>query len=316
MLTLRMKAFQQLPSCEEDSSCALDTLAVMTSQDAVYRCRDYLARDRSSMPCSSLRNPLRCYAMRDECVDTLCREKMCDWSYRVCDHFNASREIVAIAFSYLDRFFDNCFCDRTTFKLASMTSMYMATKVFNSTQISIVNLAALSRGEFSVSHIADMEKVILDSLGWRMNPPTCQAFIARLCRLLPVEDSMLIKIVYRRATFLAELCVFDYAFVPEERYVVAVACIIKAIDIMDKFGCQKLPSEFLSNVSSNLCVDVNHTALERVQVRLGLLYECSAQVQNDYSMSPHSRKEHATAETMDKWISVAALSPTSVGRPF
>ena len=60
-------------------------------------------------------------------VDAVCREKMCEWSYRVCDHFHVPRDMVAISFSYLDRFLDRCQCDRTTFKLAAMTTLYMAT---------------------------------------------------------------------------------------------------------------------------------------------------------------------------------------------
>ena len=37
-------------------------------------------------------------------VDEICRQKMCEWSYRVIDHFNGRREIVAIAQNFVDRF--------------------------------------------------------------------------------------------------------------------------------------------------------------------------------------------------------------------
>ena len=37
-------------------------------------------------------------------ADEICRLKMSDWCYKICDFLGASREIVAVAFNYLDRF--------------------------------------------------------------------------------------------------------------------------------------------------------------------------------------------------------------------
>jgi hypothetical protein len=89
-------------------------------------------------------------------VDVVCREKMCDWSYRVADHFRTDRETVAYSFSFLDRFVDHCCTDRTAYKLAAMTTLYLATKMFNNKIISIASLAELSRGEFDIHHIAEV----------------------------------------------------------------------------------------------------------------------------------------------------------------
>jgi hypothetical protein len=85
-------------------------------------CSDYKIFETSSTPNAT---PIASYIkyvedVVDESlldVDESCREKMCEWSYRICDHFNTSREIVAIAFNYLDRFNDVTRCDRTAFKI-------------------------------------------------------------------------------------------------------------------------------------------------------------------------------------------------------
>ena len=37
-------------------------------------------------------------------ADNTCRLRMSDWSYKIVDFFGASRDIVAVAFNYLDRF--------------------------------------------------------------------------------------------------------------------------------------------------------------------------------------------------------------------
>ncbi len=39
-------------------------------------------------------------------IDDTCRYQMVDWSYRIIDFFSASREIVGVAFNYMDRLFD------------------------------------------------------------------------------------------------------------------------------------------------------------------------------------------------------------------
>ncbi len=39
-------------------------------------------------------------------IDDTCRYQMVDWSYRIIDFFSATREIVGVAFNYMDRLFD------------------------------------------------------------------------------------------------------------------------------------------------------------------------------------------------------------------
>ena len=314
LLSLRMKPIED-PSCQEDYDCVLEILAAMMSKEADYRCGDYLARHNPKAYDDSIDSPVPfvgSFDESDEAIDMVCREKMCEWSYRVCDYFNIRREVASVAFSYLDRFVDSCTCDRATFKLASMTSVYMATKVCNVRQICIDHISELSRGEFNPCEVAEMEKRILQTLEWRMNPPTIQAFIDRLCRLVPLDDSILVKGIYQRAIFFAELCLFDYTFVTEERYIVAVACILNAIEGMEHaILYQDLPSEFLARVSYSFCVDMDGNALDEMQDRLLFLFACSSQysAQDDSILSIQKRP---TQRKRASWSSVTSLSPRVV----
>ena len=317
LLNLRMNGMKrkQLPNFQEDLDSCLDALAIMTSQDSVYKCRDYLGRRKAMQ--SSERSS-RCVASFQPCQDTpdmVCREKMVEWSYRVCDHFHTNREIVAFAFSFLDRFIDRCSCDRTAFKLASMTSLYMAMKVFNSKQISITSLADLSRGEFDVHHISEMEKIILETLDWRLNPPTAQSLIDRLCRLIPLEDEVAVKAIYERSTFLAEICIYDYELVTEERYLIAVACILNAMEGMEEDHlCRTLPLQFIASLRSHLCVDLNPCALEHCQERIWSLYSCSEQLQHDDILPHHIRYHQAEGKSFS--VRNHSVSPISVDEPY
>jgi hypothetical protein len=96
-------------------NCILDTLNsetihlatqirnMMTKESTVYKCHDYIMSSRIEKQCLP---QMQSDPDQDFIVDQLCRQKMCEWSYRIVDHFNGSRELVAIAQNYVDRFLD------------------------------------------------------------------------------------------------------------------------------------------------------------------------------------------------------------------
>lgn len=306
-MSLRMKPSHSEKLAGYDD--ALDNLDVMTAQDSIYKTRDYISRRRQREALDPVISPLS----PDEAVDPACREKMCEWSYRICDHFHANREIVAFAFSFLDRFIDRCSCDRTAFKLAAMTSLYIATKMLNVKQISIGSLAELSRGEFQPEHVAQMERIILSTLDYRMNPPTVQSFIQHLRTLFPTMDSAVADAVYKRATFYAELCIHDYTFVTDHRYQIAVACIINAfIDVEGECIASQLQKDFLATLKASLCVDVDLTTLGKSQERLWYLLSCSAESQFDENQPLNDLSERSIKHGSNTEQASCSYSPVSV----
>lgn len=99
-------------------SVAQDQLGAMFEQEKVYfpskplECtkkpklssvsmfRDYKGKQRK-------RHAMLWDNSRSFKVDDCCRLKMSEWSYKIVDFLPANREIVAVAFNYIDRF-----CDR------------------------------------------------------------------------------------------------------------------------------------------------------------------------------------------------------------
>lgn len=310
VLNLRMSSSCEEPEETANYEDALDSLEVMISQDGsdAYQCRDYLGRRANSINASqdSSISP-------DDMIDEACREKMVDWCYKLSDHFCISREICAFTFSVLDRFIDRCSCDRTAFKLAVMTSLYIATKMFNGKQLSVSSLAELSRGEFLAEHISQMERIILDALDYRMNPPTVQAFIQQLRPLYPTMDEHCATEVYKRAIFYSELCIFDYRFVPESQSSLAVACLLNAFqDVEGPIVAQHLTEEFLASLNSDLFADLHAGALEKIQARLWYLYSCSTQSQFDEIQPVHSSSEQSINKYDDDNTGECVYSPVSV----
>lgn len=302
VLGLRMKHNVRIVSMDSPIECDLvDKVQLMALQDSMsYKCSDYLTRrakdaatNHEKACCTEEDCPMR---LSEEMVDAVCREKMCEWSYRVCDHFCTGREIVAVAFSYLDRFVDRCNCDRTAFKLATMTSLYMATKIFNTPKVGLQNLVELSRGEFEGPHILEMEKMMLQILEWRVHPPTIQCFIEPFCAVLPEINHRVTACVKQRAIFFAELALYDYNFVSKEKALIAVAAILNAIEgLEDGPSIEIKQSSVLSTLEKTFEMKFQEEKIESMRHRLWYVYSMSAQYQEDEVMA-----HHETPDFLDK----------------
>ncbi|KAL7538485.1 hypothetical protein ACHAWF_006144 [Thalassiosira exigua] len=173
-------------------------------------------------------------------IDEGCRTSICGWMYRVADHFAIDREaqasfiekVVSIALSFVDRVLSTNYCaDRRTFKLISATSLHLAIKVHFPHMWQEVGslLPDLSRGDFVLDDLIEMESELVHSLTWLMNPATAQGIAMSILALFPSHSSL--NKVASMALFFAELSVCDYYFVTSSKLVVAVASILNASDI-------------------------------------------------------------------------------------
>lgn len=315
--------FAGLPA-ESSEACGhgerINTMLVQSK--STYSCADYIGRrsKHENNACHSIgqaETTLPDHPVDHDKIDTVCREKMCEWSYRVCDHFQTGREIVAVSFSYLDRFVDKCSCDRSAFKLAAMTTLYLANKIYGGPHtLTIGALAELSRGEFQASHISEMEVIILQTLNWRLHPPTTQCFIDSFYNYvsIPSNGSMSIAI-YRRAIFFAELSLYDYAFASKERSLLAICSLMNAMEGMENVTVEQQTS-FLNVI--NLTFDLKHTtdSVESVRNRLWYIYSMSAQYKEDDAIAespPDVVKKETLSETyIGQSSSSRSNSPVSV----
>ena len=94
-------------------------------------------------------------------INEVWREKICEWSYQVIDHFDFSREVVSISIHFLDRYLSTRPVNKKFFQLAAMTTLYLAIKLYEPGTLSMKSMIDLSRGYFSVDQMAEMELAIL-----------------------------------------------------------------------------------------------------------------------------------------------------------
>ena len=197
------------------------------------------------------------------------RRKICQWSFKVIDHFRLDREVVSCAMNIFDRFlanipktFDVCVCpcpscqrsvDSRTFQLTAMTSLYLAMKLNSdngsddcsspSRRLRLFSFVELSRGQFCAEDISEMEKTILKELRWKVHPPTPMTFISYLLRLMPPHSTMPIEsrktydlvlhVLHELARYLTELSVcLGSACSVHSPSQVAYAAILVSMDLL------------------------------------------------------------------------------------
>lgn len=207
--------------------CVIDRLSMMRRQEStLYNYRTADKQIPPTFPCVNI----------DETIPPLnssWREKICHWSFNVIDHFDLSREVVAVSMSLFDRFLATRGnrCNGSTALLASLTTLHIAIKVHEVRKIKLTTLANLSRGQFGAKHIEEMEWMVLTSLNWHIHPPTSMSFLSHLLLLLPpqVSDSSK-EDIYALSRYITELSVCDSSFVEINPSAVAFSAILNSLE--------------------------------------------------------------------------------------
>jgi hypothetical protein len=138
-----------------------NVIAVMLRREEDYRCHNYLEFDSSETNID---------------IDETCRTKMCEWIYQVVDCTRLQRETASVSMSYLDRFMctsspsaEKARLNRKEYQLVVLTTLYIATKIFEPFAMDASLVSRLSRGLHSEEEIVALEYEILVALQWRVN---------------------------------------------------------------------------------------------------------------------------------------------------
>jgi lipoyl(octanoyl) transferase len=231
--------------------CIISRLKVMRSQEqSTYSYRNYEPPMFPPYPSTSSRYNV------DESIphiNSSWREKICLWSFSVVDHFDLSRDVVAVSMSLFDRFLATRGnrCNGSTARLASLAVLHIAIKVNEVRRIKLGTLANFSRGQFGPRDIEEMEWDVLTSLDWKIHPPTSMSFVSHLLLLLPPQiDDACKEEIYSLSRYITELSVCDSAFVEVNPSSVAFAAILISLEDPNhrKFISSSVRDEFMRSV--------------------------------------------------------------------
>ena len=154
--------------------------------------------------------------------------------FAVIDHFELEREVVCIAFNYVDRYLlaAGGVIDKRQFQLLAMTCLYLSIKVHGGyimatgSPSTMKTMLMLSRGHYSTEEMESMEYDILQRLQWHVHPPTPQLIL----RLLLPESFQHFHKIFDLENFMIELSVTDYFFVPYKPSETAAAALFGALE--------------------------------------------------------------------------------------
>jgi len=186
------------------------------------------------------------------------RRRLCEWMFEVTDHYDFDREVVSVAFDYLDRSISLSYgpisiknLTKRDYQLYAVTSLYLAIKVHGEmdsdihgkrVKLRIAHFTELSRGFFKNETIEAKEREILSSFNWRVNPPTCAQYLSLFLRLLPEwelnecenprED--VVNQIFDVAKYLTELSIFvsDFSFTYNPS-MISYSAILCALDYIE-----------------------------------------------------------------------------------
>eukprot|EP00557_Chaetoceros_sp_GSL56_P011965 CAMPEP_0176476442 /NCGR_PEP_ID=MMETSP0200_2-20121128/53_1 /TAXON_ID=947934 /ORGANISM="Chaetoceros sp., Strain GSL56" /LENGTH=325 /DNA_ID=CAMNT_0017872109 /DNA_START=115 /DNA_END=1092 /DNA_ORIENTATION=+ len=224
------------------------------------------------------------------------RERICDWCYQVVDHFDFSREVVAVAMSYLDRYLCARKVNKKLFQLAAMASLFIAIKLHEPSALKLTSLTGLSRGFFTPDHIIAMEQSILRTLKWRMNPPTVMTAVRLFLDLLATDISNQARLECTELSrFLSELSVCDYFFTTKKPSHVALACILTSFeglsrDCVSRAHCQ----HFVDSAFRTSWIDCTVSEVLDCRLRLRELYD-----KGQYQRSTYERARGSGGQSPD-----------------
>lgn len=209
----------------------------------------------------------------DGCQTTAIREKwrqdICHWTYSVVDHFDLSRETVAISLSLFDRYCATLGnqCDGSIALLTSLTTLSVAVKINETKSIHLRTLADLSRKQFTAKDIERFELKLLKNLSWRVNPPTSVAFVHQLLKFVSHAHPTIRRDMFELSRYLCELSLCDAFFCDRKPSSVAYAAILNVFDFMAKSHhiSSHVSKRFIDDVECLLRLD--HRAVDVIEAR-------------------------------------------------
>ncbi|KAL7469970.1 hypothetical protein ACHAXS_010218 [Conticribra weissflogii] len=162
------------------------------------------------------------------------RSKLCAWMYCIVDTHDLSRELVSIALSYMDRYLSKVWMNYSDdFQLVGMTSLYIAIKLYrhHGKCAGICSFAKLSKGIFNEQDFLTMEDNVLNTLEWRMHPPTAVSYLELLIYFVPrgATHPFTRKDLFERVKFLLELSSTVHYFFAKKPSCIAIAAFIEVM---------------------------------------------------------------------------------------
>ena len=180
------------------------------------------------------------------------------WCYEIVDQCRFDRDTVAVAMNLADRFMSTpeaqaqgILHHRGQYQLVAVTALYISIKLNESTVIGSRYFEALSKGVYSKEDIESMEWMMLESLSWRLNPPTSlqvsdHMLSLMLCHIQKTTSAPSLQegtwnFVHEEVAYQIQNSIREYYFTSQRPSTIATAAILNVIyQVVEDQDCKTL----------------------------------------------------------------------------
>uniref|UniRef100_A0A7S1Z5S7 Cyclin N-terminal domain-containing protein n=1 Tax=Trieres chinensis TaxID=1514140 RepID=A0A7S1Z5S7_TRICV len=290
----------------------VERLLVMRKQEeSAYKCCDYLAN----------------FGNAD--IDDDCRQKMADWFYQLVDFCQVSRDNVAFAMDFLDRFLATAVTtpgrrgsdrarraieDRQEYQLAAMTCLYLAINLNETKCMDTALLSDLSQGKYSRSDFVAMSEAVMFGLDWHLSSPTPMCVVTHILAMLPAELHACDAVKHT----LLELCQMqtemaaqDYSYVPVKPTSIAVASVINAMEKVDQESFPMMSRLVFLKSLVEADIDAFGPEIDEVRVQLKMTFNASVNGLRQITSLLHINDQEDTASKTNSSPHCVSMVPTT-----
>lgn len=241
--------------------------------------------------------------------------EICKSYYTVVDRFGYHPEVVAVALGYVDRYIQSGNAlPKEQFHDVLITTIFIAIKAVHSVSESEAARLVKALGTLFPIHVdmrtvLDMEKEMLATLDWRLNPPTMHQFTASYCEFHPLrrQDKENLEYIRGVTLFQVEEALFHKTLMVKFKpSVIAFAAMLRAEEQLDDTVITfEMRDQFLSlqpilNLDSSVVLDAMF-ALENAIPKIPTVEEVA------------DERRISAAVRQAEIIGYAPESPTGVG---
>lgn len=165
---------------------------------------------------------------------TLVRKGVCEWMYRIVDHYKLERDVIPVAMSCFDRFVETRPIEelsRSMYQLIALVALHIGIKSHCCTRVNFLPaFAKLAAGRFTIDEIRTMELKMLSDLGWTVNHPTPQAFATEMLLVLSEHvPRKFLETTLEVANYVIECAYLQPEAYEEEHSTLAFAAVLVAL---------------------------------------------------------------------------------------
>jgi len=172
-----------------------------------------------------------------------------DWLVEVAEEYKLVADTLFLAVNFIDRCLSKYSCVRSMLQLVGVTCMLVAAKFEEIYAPQVDDFCYITDNTYQHIQVLEMERKVLDTLGFNLATPTAKTFIRRYLRAAECAPNDSVDCL---ASFLAELTLLEYGFLRFKPSMVAACTVLLALHTLEKTPWSMTLEHYTGYMASDL----------------------------------------------------------------